>query len=112
MRCPFELRGPVSRCDKDCDFGLLWCVRRTETDICAQLVGVVGEARALQPDMHRGRHRAAPSRLALVPDATLFGCEFGFFQLLIAQHGASPLAAARLQSRATIVSCAITIETG
>src|SRR5215471_20962984 len=93
MRRPLELRGPVSRRDKDCDFGLLRCVRRAETDIRAQFVSVVGEARAFQPDMHWGRHRAARSRLALVPDVPLFGCKFGFFLLLVARHGASPLSA-------------------
>src|SRR6516164_6143101 len=113
MRRPFELRGPVTRYDKDCDFGLLRCVGRAETDIRAQLVSVVGETWAFQPDMHRGRHRAARSRLAFVPDATLFVGEFGFFQLLVARHGASPLSAGGVCSLgATIIPCAFTIGTG
>src|SRR5262245_59099613 len=99
MRRPLELRGPVSRCDKDCDFGLLWGERRAEPDIRAQFVSVIGEARAFQPDMHRGRHRAAWSRLAFVRDAALFGGEFGFFQLFVVRHGASPSARWGVQSR-------------
>ena len=32
MRRPFKLRGPISRCDKDCDFGLLRCVGRGDSE--------------------------------------------------------------------------------
>ena len=55
-------------------------------------MSLIGETRAFQPDMHRGRHRAARPRFALVPDAALFRCEFGLFQLFVAQHGVSPSA--------------------
>ena len=54
------------------------------------LVGVVGETGALQPDMHRRRHRAARPGLALVEDAPLGIVEMRFIELLVARHRGFP----------------------
>src|SRR6266852_7694671 len=56
----------------------------------AELVGVVGEAGALQPDMDRRRHRAARPGFALVPHPALRIVELGFVHLLVARHIGSP----------------------
>src|SRR5713101_6149264 len=56
----------------------------------AELVGVVGEAGALQPDMDRRRHRAAWPGFALVPHPALRIVELGFVHLLVARHIGSP----------------------
>src|SRR5437016_6253549 len=87
MRRPFELRRPVARRHQDRDLGLLRGERRAEADMGTELVGMVGEARALQPDMHRRRHRAARPGLALVEDAALRVVELRLVELLVARHG-------------------------
>jgi hypothetical protein len=87
MRGPFELRGPVTRRAEDRDLGLLRRVGRTEADMRAQAMGKVGKSRAVQPDMHRRRHRAARTGLAIVPDAALLGVQLGFVLLFVARHG-------------------------
>src|SRR6266576_2061105 len=90
MRCPFELRGPVARRDQDRDLGQLLGKPGAEADMRAELVGVVGQTRALQPDMHRRRHRAARPCLARIPDAALRIVELAFVYLLVARHVGLP----------------------
>src|ERR1051325_3603286 len=63
----------------------------------AELVRVVGKAGALQPDMHRRRHRAARPRFAVVPDPALRLVEAAFVKLLVTRHigslpGSHPMA--------------------
>src|SRR5260370_8967262 len=85
MRGPFELRSPIARRHQDRDLGLLWRKAGAEPDMRAELVGVVGEARALQPDMDRRPPRAARARFAPVPHPALPIVDLGFLHLLVAR---------------------------
>src|SRR5262249_27044148 len=72
------------------DLGLLWRERGAKADMRAELVGVIGEPGALQPDMHRRRHRAPRAGLAGIPHPALRVVELSFVELLVARHLPSP----------------------
>src|SRR5438874_4465166 len=98
-RRPFELRRPITCRHQDRDLGQFLREAGAEPDMRAELVRVVGKARALQPDMHRRRHRAARPGLAIVPDAPLFVVETAFVQLLVTRHvGSLPVGMGSPQS--------------
>ena len=102
---PFELRGPITRGHQDCDFGLARRELRAEANMRPELVGVIGKAGALEPDMHRRRHRAARAGLAVVEDAALRVVHFGLGEFPIARHCLLLRLAFRVRHHTVIEPC-------
>src|SRR5262249_45623232 len=80
-------RRPIARGHQYRDLGLLVGKAGAEPDMRAELVRVLGEAGAFQPDMHRRRHRTTRPGLGFGPDLALGGVEFTFVEQFVARHG-------------------------
>src|SRR5208282_3225745 len=86
MGLPFELCAPITRGHQDRDFGQPRRKVGAEPNMSAELVGMVGEPGAVQPNMRRRRHRVTWSRHHVVPHPPLRLVQLVALELSVSLH--------------------------
>src|SRR6266478_1875652 len=86
MVLPFELCGPIARRHQDGDFGQPRRKIGAEPHMGAELVGVVGEPGAVEPDMRRRRDGVTRPGHDIVPHAALRLIQLAPLELSVSRH--------------------------